>query len=97
THQFQVLPNVDHSVSKEILSIGIVDVKYSSKNGAVVAERSILISQAPLEVERPERGTYGTREKVTIEPGLDSGIYSISVRRKTDPKLGGHQHAIWSN
>src|SRR5690606_28115508 len=96
-HQFQVLPNVYHSVSKEILPRGVVDVRYISKDGALVAERSILISQAPLEVNRPERGTYGTREKVTIEPGLDSGVYSISVRRKTDPKLGGHQHAVWTN
>ena len=94
-YQSSVLSNAFHAVPKAFLSDGISHVQYSDSNGNVIAERLIYLSNAMLKKERINQ-TYGARQKVAIETELDSGTYSVSVRKKTDSELDGHQHAIWN-
>ena len=95
-YQERVVPHTSHRVSKEHLPVaGIYSARYSTNEGEVVAERSIFVSDAKPALEYLNK-SYGTREQVTVAPQLDDGDYSISVRKKADLKLDGHQHAVWS-
>lgn len=94
-YQSKVVPNVYHKVPKAVLSDGIFDVQYTDPDGKIVAERSILVANTVLKKQRIAN-VYGARQSVTVETGLDSGVYSISVRKKITSKVDNHQHAIWS-
>ena len=94
-YQTEVFPNVYHTVPQAFVSDGLSHVQYSDFQGKLIAERSIFLSDAMLKKKRISRA-YGTRQKVTIETKLDSGAYSVSVRKKTNSELDGHQHAIWN-
>lgn len=92
----QVSPHAFHAIPKEVLSrAGIYKVHYSTAEGDKIAQRSIFISVEMPTTEQLAKA-YGTREQITLVPKLDDGNYSISVRRKLDQKLDGHQHAVWN-
>lgn len=93
-YRSEVVSNEYHVVPDDVLSQGVYRVHYSDSSGATVAERVIYIPGHEVEEDRVSK-SYGTRQKVTIETGLDAGDFSVSVRKKADFVFDRHYHAVW--
>lgn len=92
----KVWSNSYFQLPQNIVSPGAMyDIRYFDRSGNVVAKRSIIFIEKKPTVT--SLSTVGKRKRINVTTKLDSGVYSISVRRNESEQLSYRYHAMWDD